>query len=185
MDMVNSFSYSINADTVLKILQGDITQARVDAVVNAANQHLRHFGGLAAAIVKAGGEIVQKESSQWVQEYGPVPHDNPAFTSAGRMPCTYIIHAVGPVWGSGDEDHKLSTAIQGSINRARELNCKSIAFPAISTGIFGFPMVLAAKTFRDTLFSLHQTTPLKEIQIILLDQKTTQIFINTFQETSR
>src|SRR5574340_23751 len=123
----------------LQLVEGDITAEQVDAIVNAANSHLLHGGGLAGALVRHGGDVIQQESNAWVRAHGPVSHTRPAWTSAGRLPARYILHAVGPVWGEGDEDSKLSAAVQGSLSLADELGLVSLALPAISTGIFGFP----------------------------------------------
>src|SRR5574338_248662 len=107
----------------LQIVQGDITIEEVDAIVNAANEYLQHGGGVARTISKSGGPSIQKESDTWVREHGRVPHANPAWTSGGRLPAKYVIHAVGPVWGDGDEDHKLEAAVTGSLRVADELKC--------------------------------------------------------------
>ena len=87
---------------VLQIARGDITAETVDAIVNAANSHLMHGAGVAGAIVRRGGPQIQVESSQWVREHGLVSHAEPAYTHAGNLPCRYVIHAVGPVWGEGE-----------------------------------------------------------------------------------
>src|SRR5512144_2508720 len=88
----------------LQIVQGDITDEHVDAIVNAANRHLAHGAGVAGAILRKGGRVVQDESDRWVSQHGTVTHAEPAYTRAGSLPCRYVIHAVGPVWGEGDED---------------------------------------------------------------------------------
>ncbi|MFL7867583.1 MAG: macro domain-containing protein, partial [Anaerolineales bacterium] len=126
-------------------VQGDITTEAVDAIVNAANRHLQHGGGVAGLIVRRGGAVIQQESDAWVQKYGPINPAAPAYTFSGNLPCKYVIHAVGPIWGEGDEDAKLSTAVSASLQLAGKLNLVSISMPAISTGIFGFPMERAAK----------------------------------------
>src|SRR5574341_1966951 len=128
----------------IQIVQGDITIEDIDAIVNAANEHLQHGGGVAWAISKKGGPIIQKESEEWIRQHGLVPHPHPAWTSGGRLPAKYVIHAVGPVWGGGEEDKKLEWAVAGSLRVAEELKCSSIAMPAISTGIYGFPKERAA-----------------------------------------
>ncbi len=92
----------------LQIVQGDITTEEVDAIVNAANEYLQHGGGVAWAIVKRGGDVIQDESDKWIKQHGPVSHAHPAWTSGGALPAKYIIHAVGPIWGDGDEDKKLA-----------------------------------------------------------------------------
>src|SRR5689334_9334103 len=129
----------------IQIVQGDITIEEVDAIVNAANEHLQHGGGVAWSISKKGGSSIQKESETWIRQHGRVPHSTPAWTSGGLLPAKYVIHAVGPVWGEGNEDNKLESAVIGSLRVAEELKCSSIAMPAISTGIFGFPKDRAAR----------------------------------------
>src|SRR5512146_11618 len=95
----------------LELVSGDLTEEQVDAIVNAANSHLAHGGGVAGAIVRRGGPSIQAESDAWVHKHGPVTHAEPAYTGAGRLPCRYVIHAVGPIWGAGDEDGKLADAV--------------------------------------------------------------------------
>ena len=166
-----------------QIVQGDITQEAVDAVVNAANSHLQHGGGVAGVIVRQGGQSIQQESNAWVQEYGPVSHHSPAYTSAGRLPCKIVIHAVGPVWGEGDEDAKLIAAVRGSLQLADELNLGSISLPAISTGIFGFPKDRAAKIIFDTIAEFLLDYPgssLQQVRLILFDQPTLASFVDTY-----
>jgi O-acetyl-ADP-ribose deacetylase (regulator of RNase III) len=126
------------------LVQGDLLAEDVDAIVNPANSGLAHGGGVAGLIVARGGQVIQDESYAWVRAHGPAGHDRPAVTSAGALPCRYVIHAVGPVWGSGDEDAKLAAAVGGSLRVAEELGLASISLPAISTGIFGFPKERAA-----------------------------------------
>jgi O-acetyl-ADP-ribose deacetylase (regulator of RNase III) len=169
----------------LEICQGDLTAMKVDAIVNAANAHLAHGGGVAAAISRAGGPAIQQESSAWVRSRGPVSHASPAYTSGGNMPCKYVIHAVGPVWGSGREEEKLSAAILGSLALANELKLTSIAFPAISTGIFGFPKELAASIFMRTIPQYFEKQPhgsLRQVMLVLYDTPTLTIFCQAFKE---
>lgn len=164
----------------LQIVQGDITTEEVDAIVNAANEHLQHGGGVAWAISKRGGPIIQQESNEWVQTKGPVSHAHPAWTSGGKLPAKYVIHAVGPVWGQGDEDAKLSDAVTGSLRVADELGLKSIAFPAISTGIFGFPKERAAKVIKgaiETYFEENDSSEIDIVKLVLFDQSTTDAFL--------
>jgi len=177
--------YRFPSEHMLQIAHGDITAEAVDAIVNAANSHLIHGAGVAGAIVRRGGLIVQAESSQWVREHGPVAHAEPAYTHAGSLPCRYVIHAVGPVWGEGDEQAKLEAAIRGSLRLADQLGLVSIAFPAISTGIFGFPKTLAAKVILSTIqdyFTQNSTSSLKLIRLVLFDQETLQSFVNTWEQ---
>ena len=176
-------SHSFPNPCLLEITRGDLTQEPLDAIVNAANAHLRHGGGVAAAIVRAGGRVIQEESDQWIKKNGPVQHDHPAYTGSGKLPCRYVIHAVGPVWGEGNEDQKLADAISGSLKLAETLNLHSIAFPAISTGIFGFPKERAAGLFFKAIAGYLKDNPstiLQLIRITLFDQPTLNAFIDAF-----
>lgn len=164
----------------LQIAQGDLTVEVVDAIVNAANHHLKHGGGIAAAISRAGGAVIQQESDNWIRQYGPVTNAQPAYTSAGKLQTTYVIHAVGPIWGEGDEDRKLSEAISGSLRCASRLSLRSIAFPAISTGIFGFPKDRAARIFYQTIpefFFSEPESSLQLVKIVLWSQDDLDIFL--------
>ncbi len=175
----------------IQIVQGDITTEQVDAIVNAANEHLQHGGGVAWAISKKGGPAIQQESDAWIRQHGPVSHSRPAWTSGGLLPAKYVIHAVGPVWGDphdagtgGDEDKKLFDAVTGSLRVADELKCKSIAMPAISTGIFGFPKERAAGIIFTSIEKYLGDNPfstVKTIKIVLFDQSTVDAFIKQWR----
>jgi putative ATPase len=177
--------YTYPSGQVVQITQGDITAETVDAIVNAANSYLEHGSGVAGAIVRRGGQQIQAESSQWVREHGQVTHAEPAFTHAGKLPCRYVIHAVGPIWGEGDEEDKLEAAVHGSLQLADRLSLGSIAFPAISTGIFGFPKPLAAQvmlaSIQDYLVN-HPASSLKLIRLVLFDQETLQAFVDEWEQ---
>src|SRR6266705_4392606 len=110
----------LSTGQTIQIVQGDITTETVHAIVNAANEHLQHGGGVAWAISKKGGSAIQKESDNWIREHGTVSHAHPAWTSGGLLPAKYVIHAVGPVWinGRDDEDQKLEQAVTGSLRVA-------------------------------------------------------------------
>lgn len=167
----------------LQLAQGDITLEEVDAIVNAANEHLAHGGGVAWAIVRRGGEVIQDESDAWIRKHGLVSHSRPAWTSGGRLPARYVIHAVGPVWGDGDEDKKLSDAVTGSLRVADELGIQSIAFPAISTGIFGFPKKRAAGIMFKAIkeYFEKETSQLKTVRMILFDDATVKAFLDVWR----
>ena len=120
---------------IIRLVKGDITFRNVDVVVNAANSNLKHGGGVAAAIVRIGGQIIQEESDR----IGFVPVGSAAITTSGKLPCKAVIHAVGPRMGEGDEDVKLRSAIRASLLIASEKKFRDIAIPAVSSGIFGFP----------------------------------------------
>lgn len=170
---------------VFQLVQGDITRETVDAIVNAANAQLQHGGGVAGVIARRGGPVIQQESNAWVQEHGPVSHEEPAYTHAGNLPCRYVIHAVGPVWGSGDEDRKLAAAVQGSLRRAEELEVQSIALPAISTGIFGFPKARAAEVIFEAVETYFRNRPnsrLRTVRLVLYDHPTLEAFLRVWDE---
>lgn len=176
---------TLNEGRGLEIAQGDLTEEPLDAIVNAANPHLRHGGGVAGAIVRKGGYVIQEESNTWVRKYGPVSHAQPAYTSAGKLPCRYVIHAVGPVWGEGDEDAKLAAAVSGSLAVASRLGLNSIALPAISTGIFGFPKDRAARIILATILETLRNNPessLNQVRLTLFDQETLEAFRVGWQE---
>jgi len=167
----------------IQLVQGDITTEEVDAVVNAANEHLQHGGGVAWAISKKGGATIQKESDAWIRHHGPVSHAHPAWTSGGLLPAKYVIHAVGPVWGDGDEDSKLESAVTGSLRVAEELKCSSIALPAISTGIYGFPKDRAAGIIFSAIekyFIENSSSGLRIVKLVLFDQSTVDAFVKSW-----
>ena len=167
----------------LRLIHGDLTEEKVDAIVNAANPQLVHGGGVAGAIVRRGGPEIQRESDAWVQQHGPVSHQRPAITGAGRLPCRYVIHAVGPVWGDGDEDNKLRAAVTGSLTLADEHGLLSLALPAISTGIFGFPKDRGARVILDAVenfFIQYPETSLNEVHITLIDEPSVRVFADEF-----
>ena len=174
----------LSTSQILQIVQGDITTETVDAIVNAANEHLQHGGGVAWAISKKGGPAIQKESDAWIRQHGPVSHARPAWTSGGLLPAKYVIHAVGPVWGDGDEDRKLSEAVTGSLRLADELKCASIALPAISTGIFGFPKDRAANIIFSSIEKYFESTTsnLKVVKLTLFDQATVDVFLKSWKD---
>ena len=168
----------------VQIVQGDITTEEVDAIVNAANEHLQHGGGVAWAISKKGGPAIQKESDAWIRHHGLVSHARPAWTSGGHLPAKYVIHAVGPVWGEGVEDNKLGSAVTGSLRVADELKCASIALPAISTGIFGFPKDRAAGIIFsaiDKYFVENSSSGLRHVRLVLFDTATIDVFVNQWR----
>ena len=173
----------LDPDRRLKLVHGDLAEARVDVIVNAANAQLQHGGGVAGAIVRKGGRTIQHESDAWVREYGPIAQDRPALTTAGNLPSQFVIHAVGPVWGEGDEEKKLHAAVFHALLLADKHNFKSLALPAISTGIFGFPKELGARTILDAILDYlqgHPETSLEEIQVVLIDQPSIDVFKKEF-----
>ncbi len=167
---------------LIRIVHGDITEEEVDAIVNAANEYLKHGGGVAGAIVRKGGYEIQEESDK----IGYVPTGSAAITGAGKLPAKYVIHAVGPIWrgGQNDEDQKLESAVLSSLKIADEKKLKSISFPAISAGIFGFPKERCAKILIDTavkFLNQNPNTSIEEIRFCLYDEPTLNAFLEEFK----
>jgi len=125
---------------MLELIEGDVTEQATDAIVNAANAALQLGAGVAGAIKRKGGPAIQAECDA----IGGTFVGGAAITSGGNLKAKYVIHAVGPRWGEGDEDEKLTNAVRASLVLAEEKDLASISFPAISTGIFGFPIERAA-----------------------------------------
>jgi putative ATPase len=164
-------------DVELDVVQGDITMLDVEAVVNPANNYLIHGGGLAAAIVRRGGQIIQQES----KKIGFVPTGSAVITSGGSLKAKHVIHAVGPRYkdGKSGEAEKLAGAVKSALDIAEKKKLKSIAIPAISSGIFGYPIEESAevivKAVADFLKEREKGT-IEKIVICLFDDKTMKIF---------
>lgn len=136
----------------IRIEEGDITTIPVDAVVNAANEHLVHGGGVAAAISRAGGPVVDEESRAWVAAHGPVGPGAAAVTSAGRLPARWIVHVVGPRYRPGrDNAALLAEAVTAALDAAAGAGARTVSIPAISAGIFGYPPRAAARVIAETV----------------------------------
>lgn len=176
-------THTVPSGQVLQLVHGDITEEKVDAIVNAANAVLLHGGGVAAAIVRRGGPEIQAESDAWVDEHGPISHHRPAITGCGKMPCRHVIHAVGPMWGEGDEDKKLHVTVSSALDLANEHRFTSLALPAISTGIFGFPKDRGARVILDAIIDFFDRRPeasMREVHITLIDELSVGIFRDEF-----
>jgi len=137
----------------LELIQGDITRVNADAIVNAANSRLAGGGGVDGAIHQAAGPMIMEETRRLYPE--GCPTGSAVATSGGNLNATYIFHAVGPVWRGGMENEPdlLTSAYQRCLELAVENKCQSVPFPAISTGVYGYPYDLAA---RDSLNAIHQ-----------------------------
>lgn len=164
---------------VVRLVHGNITKSNVEAIVNAANAQLQHGGGVAGAIARAGGPTIQAESDAWIQKNGLVTHQAPALTTAGDLPCKHVIHAVGPIWGEGNEPQKLATAVGSALQLADQWGFRSLALPAISTGIYGFPKDQGAEVILNAIVDFYERnteTSLKRIEITLIDEPSVAIF---------
>lgn len=166
-------------EKILRLIQGDLTERDVDAIVNAANSHLQHGGGVAGAIVRKGGQIIQQESDR----IGFTPVGTAVITGAGKLPCRYVIHAVGPRMGEGDEDNKLKNAVLNSLRLATEKGLKSISLPAISSGIFGFPKDRCAKILVGEAYNFlknNKDSSLETVEFCVFDDLTMGYFKREF-----
>lgn len=166
----------------LRLMRGDLATMDVDAVVNAANENLQHGGGLAAALVRAGGREVQDESDAWVRMHGPVPTGKAALTGAGELPALWIIHAVGPVWhgGAEGEERLLRSAVREALLLAREHRLDSVALPALSAGIFGYPKDECPRVILDEIARFYREEPEGgpvDVRVVLRDEDAIQAFL--------
>ena len=161
------------------IKQGDITEETSDAIVNAANQQLLHGGGVAGAIVRKGGAVIQQQSREIIRKIGFVPTGKAVITDAGKLPCKFVIHTVGPRMGEGNEDFKLRRSIWSALTLADLYNLKSISMPAVSSGIFGFPKDRCGKILIQTAvdFLSKGNTSLDTVIMCNYDDETYRIFL--------
>ena len=157
----------------LQLVQGDITQQQVEVIVNAANTDLAGGGGVDGAIHRAAGPAVMAETGQRYPE--GCPTGDCVETSAGQLSARFLRHAVGPIWKGGHrgDPELLRSAYRNCLNRAEQLECRSMAFPALSTGAYGYPIDLAAET---TLGEIRQflsevrPSPAWDIRLVLFDR---------------
>jgi O-acetyl-ADP-ribose deacetylase (regulator of RNase III) len=170
-------------NTVIRIIKGDLTESDADAIVNAANSYLQHGGGVAGAIVRKGGTIIQEESNR----IGHVAVGHCTLTSGGRLKARKVIHTVGPRWGEGNEDEKLKNAILNTLNLATEQGFFSLSMPAVSAGTFGFPKNRCAEIIVNEVVSFikNRSTSLKEISFYLMDQEIIRFFEEELEKSER
>lgn len=157
---------------MITFVVGDLTQQEVDAIVNAANEALAPGGGVCGAIYRAGGEEIFDEAAR----LGGCPTGDARATNAGRLPARFVIHAVGPVWKGGlaGEAEQLAAAHRRSLEVAEGLGCRTIAFPALSTGIYGYPVELAAPVAVSTAREVEER--FDEIRFVFLDEGMRQLY---------
>jgi O-acetyl-ADP-ribose deacetylase (regulator of RNase III) len=163
----------------IRLVRGDLTQYPADAIVNAANCELLPGGGVCGAIHRAGGPAIAEECRRIFSERGPLQPGQAVATTAGQLGAKYVIHAVGPIWHGGDhgEAESLSSCYRESMRIADELKLHSIAFPAISTGIFGYPVEQAAWVAIPTVIEgIRSAKHLVFVSIVLFDKSTLDAF---------
>ncbi len=145
---------------------GDLLKQPVEAIVNAANGRLAHGGGVAGIIARAAGPALQEASERIVRERGVLPAGSAVVTTAGELPFKGVIHAVGPRMGEGDEEAKLIRALEAAFTRAAENHWTSLAFPAVSSGIFAVPLDICARAY----LRAARASPLGNVRLCLRDQ---------------
>jgi len=165
----------------IEILQGDITKIKVDAIVNAANSSLLGGGGVDGAIHRAGGCTILDECMKIRAKQGGCKTGEAVITGAGKLPAKYVIHTVGPVWhgGKNGESEKLANCYFNSLKLAIENNCKTIAFPNISTGIYGYPKEEAAKIAYKTVATyITENELIEKVIFVCFDEDNYKLLIN-------
>ena len=169
---------------ILELVEGDITTQDTEAIVNAANSSLLGGGGVDGAIHRAGGPAILEECKQIVSRQGRLPTGKAVITTGGSLKAKYVIHTVGPVWhgGQGGEAPLLAGAYRESLKLAAAKGLKSVSFPSISTGAFGYPTSQAAYVaLSSTINFLQQDNSLVEVVFVLYDSDTYKIYAETLQ----
>jgi O-acetyl-ADP-ribose deacetylase (regulator of RNase III) len=166
--------------SVIQLLLGDITHQDTDAIVNAANSSLMGGGGVDGAIHRAGGPTILEECKKIVAEHGPLPAGQSVATTGGKLRAGYVIHTVGLMWrgGEANEAATLASCYRESLLLADKMRLNNITFPAISTGIFGYPIDQASKVSLETVMeSLRATKVTREVRFVLFDQPSFSAFV--------
>lgn len=172
-------TYTINGVT-LTLVQGDITRIKADALVNAANSGLAGGGGVDGAIHRAGGPTIMAEC----RKIGGCPTGSAVATGAGNLPAKYVFHAVGPIYhGRPDDARLLASAYRACLQLAEQYHIASIAFPALSAGIYGYPLDKAAPiALRAIIDHIKQPTSLKHVTVVLFGDKAYRAFEQTLEK---
>src|SRR5436305_5580412 len=158
----------------LALLQGNIVDVEVDAIANAANSALAGGGGVDGAIHRAGGPTIMAEC----RKIGGCPTGSAVATTAGKLRAKYVFHAVGPIYRGGSEDERLlASAYKSCLELAEQYKVESIAFPSLSTGVYGYPLDLAAPiALRTIIEHIKEPTSLKQVMFVLFGERSYQAF---------
>jgi O-acetyl-ADP-ribose deacetylase (regulator of RNase III) len=169
------------SQTRLKVVQGDITVQEVDAIVNAANSSLMGGGGVDGAIHRAGGPSILEECREIVNRQGALPPGEAVITGGGRLKARYVIHTVGPVWrgGKNNEQEILRRAYYNSLELAKEKGLRTVAFPSISTGAYGYPVADAASIALSTIVEYLEKACFNEVRMVLFNDEIFRIYRET------
>ena len=167
--------------TAVELIRGDITKVEADAIVNAANKELLPGGGVDGAIHRAGGPEIAREARAIADRDGNLPTGEAVATTAGNLPARYVIHTVGPIWDAHPEDEAtelLGRCYESCLNTALEMGCNSVAFPNISTGVYGFPKQLAGDTAVSAVRSWidHHPGDLERVVFVVFDEENEDIY---------
>ncbi|MDX1657786.1 MAG: macro domain-containing protein [Nitriliruptorales bacterium] len=165
--------------TTVEAVVGDLTTMDVEAVVNAANKQLQHGGGLAGALASAGGPSIQEEADRWIEEHGPLEDGEAAVTGAGELPARLVIHTAGPVYdeGSDENEPRLREAVSAALREGRAAEATSIALPAVSAGIYGYPAEEATAIIADEVVRwVRDDGGFALIRLVGLDADTAELF---------
>jgi len=154
------------AGRLFQVVRGNLLEEPVEAIVNAANGHLAHGGGVAGIISRAAGPALQQESDLLIQRNGTLPAGSAVVTTAGKLPFKGIIHAVGPRQGEGDEEGKLFQALSAAFACARDRGWSSVSFPAVSSGIFAVPLDICARAY----LAAARKAPISNVRLCLRDK---------------
>lgn len=172
----------------IQIIQGDITEQHVDAIVNAANKTLLSGSGVNGAIHEKGGRSIAEACARIRLKQGECPIGDAVVTTAGNMPSTYVIHTVGPVWQGGQENEEalLQSAYEHSLQLAESLKLETMAIPNISTGTHQFPKIRAAEIALETVVNFLKTSEnLQEVIFVCFDDENYQIYRNRSLSSSQ
>lgn len=172
-------------ETVVSMLQGDITDQHTDAIVNAANSGLMGGGGVDGAIHRAGGPAILEACKEIVARQGRLPTGQAVITTGGNLKARYVIHTVGPIWhgGSGNEAELLRSSYHECLKLATESELAGISFPSISTGAYGYPVDEAAGVAVSTVVSFlkERPTSIRHVVLVLFDSRTYQSYCSALQ----
>lgn len=166
--------------TTLSLVQGDITKQETEAIVNAANSSLMGGGGVDGAIHRAGGPAILEDCKKIIAKIGRLPTGEAVITTGGRLSAKYVIHTVGPIWrgGSQNEPDLLRNCYVNSLKLAKERSVKSVSFPSVSTGVYGYPVEEAAKVALKAVLDFLKENPgtFEEVFFTLFDERTYQAY---------
>lgn len=180
----------MSANLKLVVYQGDLTKENVDAIVNPANDHLQHGGGVAEAIVKAGGRSIQEACDDIMKRrrHRPLQSGDAEVKEAGRLPCRFVVHAVSPIWSQHTQNvamQLLYDAVLNSLYLACRNGVRSISIPAIGSGLYKVPVDVCARVLFDAVITfatnMDKSSPLKEIHFVNIDFTTNYAFLQEME----